>query len=605
MAIANEPNIEAMEKAFSEQFEQESFMNDSAGDYFIKEDGYLYFKEKNKKTGELEEVKLANFAPMPLREIVLDDGQEKQRFFEIEALVRGVQPLPLVKIPAREFSSLKWLHDSWGMKAIIEPGNYMKERMRHAIQVFGEDIPEQQVFTHLGWRKVNGEWIYLHSGGSIGGNAEVELEKQELHRYKLPAESINVKETMQTSLDILKLSEAKRMFPLLAMVGLAPLCEAAKKGKGSEPDFVLYVVGRSGSLKSSTVALMMNHFGSFKDTNSLPSSFQDTPAGVEKKGFTTKDSILVVDDYYPAKDKNEKARMDKLAGMLQAYYGDRKGRTRQNSDMSDKVSYPPRGLAVATGEDIPGGSLSRLARFVLVEFEGESVNTELLTDLQRRAGDMANNFVGYINWLAPKMDALPQIINEKYNKYLKAAQKDSQHGRVTSSVAWLTIGLKMFTEYAKEIGAIDKEQQTELLAEGWKAFIANASTQQDEMKGNNPTNMFLDAVREMFGTSTIRTNDISGGEAEGHGDLIGKHDEDYFYLHPKTIYNKVCEFYRIQGTRFPLNEQQLYKHLDHEGHIFTKINNKGQTQRTHLKKIEGKASRYLFLKRTSVEETEE
>ncbi|MEV5040049.1 hypothetical protein MRBLBA21_005020 [Peribacillus frigoritolerans] len=586
--------------------EKEREIPDRVGEYFINDDGHLYFKEENKKTKELEPKKLANFKPIPVREILIDDGQEIRRLFEVKGILNGKQPLPPAKIKAQDFGNLSWINENWGIKANVEPGYGMKDRLRHAIQLFAENILEQQVFTHLGWRQVEGEWIYLHAGGSIGGKAQVELEREELNKYVLPDKTENVKETLKTSFDILELADPKITFPLLAMIGLAPLCHAAKEGKGSEPDFVLYLVGKSGSLKSSTAALMMNHFGYFPDTNSLPSSFQDTPAGIEKKGFAAKDTVIVVDDYYPAEQKHDKDRMDKVASMLQAFYGDRKGRSRQNPDMTDKRSYPPRGLAIATGEDIPGGSLSRLARFVLVEFEKGCIDVKLLTELQSKSEEMSNNFVGYINWLAPQMGFLPGIVKDLYYKFLSAAQIDNQHGRVISSVAWLSIGLKMFTDYAREMGEIDKAEQMKILSTGWEAFLENASSQQQEMTISEPTTMFLEAIAEMYGTSKIRTNNVKmENPAMGHGDIVGYHDDEYIYFYPTTIYNKVCEFFKAQGRTFPLNSQQLFKHLDHEGHIFAKTNSKGQRQRTHLKKIENKSSRFLFFKKSSVESTED
>jgi hypothetical protein len=30
------------------------------------------------------------------------------------------------------------------------------------------DVPTRHVFAHTGWRRIGGEWVYLHAGGPIG-----------------------------------------------------------------------------------------------------------------------------------------------------------------------------------------------------------------------------------------------------------------------------------------------------------------------------------------------------------------------------------------------------------------------------------------------------
>jgi len=34
-------------------------------------------------------------------------------------------------------------------------------------------VPEAVVFTHTGWRKIDGVWVYLHGAGGIGADGEV------------------------------------------------------------------------------------------------------------------------------------------------------------------------------------------------------------------------------------------------------------------------------------------------------------------------------------------------------------------------------------------------------------------------------------------------
>ena len=50
---------------------------------------------------------------------------------------------------------MKWVIEAWGIRAAIKPK--MEDEVRLAIQLMAEGgIPESTIFTHLGWRTVNG-----------------------------------------------------------------------------------------------------------------------------------------------------------------------------------------------------------------------------------------------------------------------------------------------------------------------------------------------------------------------------------------------------------------------------------------------------------------
>ena len=65
---------------------------------------------------------------------------------------------------------MKWVNANLGPKAIIFPGFGLPDRTRAAIQHLSGEYPTKKVYTHLGWRKIDGKWFYLHAGGSIGPN---------------------------------------------------------------------------------------------------------------------------------------------------------------------------------------------------------------------------------------------------------------------------------------------------------------------------------------------------------------------------------------------------------------------------------------------------
>src|SRR5262249_17413951 len=118
------------------------------------------------KDGEIA-VLLTSFTARIISDLAEDDGVEVKRCFEIEARQGG--RVVTVRVPAEKYAPMGWPTEALGAKARIAPGQGAREHARYAIQLFSDaEIKEKRVYTHVGWRKINGEWVYLHAGGAIG-----------------------------------------------------------------------------------------------------------------------------------------------------------------------------------------------------------------------------------------------------------------------------------------------------------------------------------------------------------------------------------------------------------------------------------------------------
>ena len=120
-----------------------------------------------KATGNsVTSVPLTNFLARITADIQRDDGAELQRFIEIEGRLMSRSATKLIS--ADRFAGMNWVTDLLRPQAILYPGQATKEHARVAIQKLSRDIVERSVYAHLGWRKINGQWMYLHADGAIG-----------------------------------------------------------------------------------------------------------------------------------------------------------------------------------------------------------------------------------------------------------------------------------------------------------------------------------------------------------------------------------------------------------------------------------------------------
>ena len=140
-----------------------------------------------RKPGTTDDQILANFMAWIIEERLEDDGAEPVRMVKMDATLVSGKRFPEIHMPVPEFYTLAGILKALGTEAVVSPGPMVKDRIRHAIQLFSnrQTYPQRHVFTHLGWRKVDGVWCYLHAGGSIPGKAEVSVDKA-LQRYVLP-----------------------------------------------------------------------------------------------------------------------------------------------------------------------------------------------------------------------------------------------------------------------------------------------------------------------------------------------------------------------------------------------------------------------------------
>jgi len=99
------------------------------------------------------------------------------------------------------------------MKAIIAAGPAHKDRLREAIQLQSQNVQQRSVYTHTGWRDVNGDKVFLSGSGALGSlDIEVELEPP-LQRYQLLVEPCsNTEEAVKASFNFLLVAKPEVAF---------------------------------------------------------------------------------------------------------------------------------------------------------------------------------------------------------------------------------------------------------------------------------------------------------------------------------------------------------------------------------------------------------
>lgn len=547
--------------------------------------------------------KLSNFTPYIKSEMTIDDGATETKVLRLAGQHANGEALPEIEVSGKDFPSFNWLFEKWGAKCILEVGKNVKEHVRYSIQSTSENAEQQFIYQQTGWKKIGNAWHYLLPGDSkfnvsLKGKLESYCGEQTFSKSDL--------ETVYTMTKTL-LAPKEIIYILLAFTFLAPLIEFLRQAQ-CMPKFVLNIIGRTGTRKSTLAALFLCFFGIFNAGN-LPMSFRDTSNSIIQNAFALKDVLTCIDDFHPCSRDDERKLTSTMQALVRAY-GDRTGRGRLRKDSSAMESRPPLGNAIVTSEFPPDIGESGTARYFLLELKDSDINLNILSLFQEHAeqGVFRRVMFGYTEWIRKKF-LQEDKIEKEFVKTLKesfaAYRSDfiqtgiSCHGRVPEMTAELRIGMKMLLWFLEDNKVIAESAAKNLDNELKQILYRLAQRQSENIKSDKPSVVFVKKLYALIesGAVAVTHKDLSIGEDPYPRIFIGFEDEHYLYLNKDIAYRHVKVLCNEQGEIFSLTSKALLKTLAEDGLIKT-----SQGSNTVSVRYAGKNSRYMALDKFKAEQ---
>ena len=547
--------------------------------------------------------KLANFTPYIKSELTIDDGAMETKVLRLAGQHANGEALPEIEVSGKDFPSFNWLFEKWGAKCILEVGKNVKEHVRYSIQSTSENAEQQFIYQQTGWKKIGNAWHYLLPGDS---KFNVSL-KGKLESYC--GEQTFSKSDLETVYSMTKtlLAPKEIIYILLAFTFLAPLIEFLRQAQ-CMPKFVLNIIGRTGTRKSTLAALFLCFFGIFNAGN-LPMSFRDTANSIIQNAFALKDVLTCIDDFHPCGRDDERKLTSTMQALVRAY-GDRTGRGRLRKDSSAMESRPPLGNAIVTSEFPPDIGESGTARYFLLELKDGDINLNILSLFQQYAeqGVFRRVMFGYTEWIRKKF-LQEDKIEKEFVKTLKesfaAYRSDfiqtgiSCHGRVPEMAAELRIGMKMLLWFLEDNKVIAESAAKNLDNELKQILYRLAQRQSENIKSDKPSVVFVKKLYALIesGAVAVTRKDLSIGEDPYPRNFVGFEDEHYLYLNKDIAYRHVKVLCNEQGESFSLTSKALLKTLAEDDLIKT-----SQGSNTVSVRYAGKNSRYMALDKYKAEQ---
>ena len=574
------------ENVHSKQTENSKKTQSISSMYIFNEEGT--FRLKQTKDGQFP-VQLANFQAKIKEEQVYDDGERNELHYVIEGEQSGCI-LPSLIVRAERFPSLDFVAKYYGCRAQILP--YSKDHLRHSIQVrSGNNVPRSRVFQHTGIRELDGKLTYLSTKGGIDQvGVQVCLGDKgnhRLQRYALPLKSSSeeLESGINASLDFLKLAEFRVSMPLFAATYASIIFSEIEDHFAS-----LYLLGPTGSRKTAIAVSALNHHGNF--TSDELFTFNDTHGSLEVASYILKDTLMLVDDFYPTRDRQNQQRMISTFESLTRSAGNRSGKGRLKSNLSLQHTYYPRGLVIFTGEDL-NGATSALARLMLVKVENGDINLEKLSNLQKKHHYLPHATADFFRWWRDHRESAQALFTDKSleielnNKYSKKL-----HGRLPRQIAlWLRM-VEVLCFWLIDRKFLTPSEAEMIKKASLEVFVKSALDLQTYIQTSNPSQLFLEVIQSLNASGKLWFKEWKSNDrlAQKEGELFGYRRDGYVYAQAETLWHLIQIYYQREGGSFPVGKKALLDNLARDG-----ILEKQGSESTQSLKVPTEGGKYMRL----------
>jgi hypothetical protein len=568
------------------------------GRYLVDELGRLCLIRSLPQGGTTVEA-LCNFDAWILEELRRDDGIEVRYEYKIQGRLETGEMLRPITLPADRYRGMGWVDTAWGAHAVTYAGQSKLDHLRVAIKVRSTPV-SRRVFTHTGWREVDGHLRYLNGAGAIG-DASVEVDIGPMSsRYRLPTVPTRAREGMTQSLRNLRhIGRRALIASIHGTLFRAPLCHAY------DAPYTLYVVGKTGIGKTTLAALMMNHFGDFDSAAAFKYDWASSEGSIRELAFTMKDIVVALDDLVRHPNVVESRILEAKAATLIRAQANRTGKGRLTADLAQRDVHAPRGLIYITAETyVPGESVQ--ARTFTINARKGDVDFDAVVDAMRARDLLREGMAGYIEWLAPQINraefrrSLESRTFELRQAIAEQASGRDAHPRVMEILAHVALGIEQSLQYAQEIGAATPSEADDVFAESWEQLLEATLEHGSDVAGLRPTTVFVELfqsllldrrlclLKEYTELATHRAPPVP----------VGWVTPEFIYIIPGDGINQLYRALRDVGETFPIPRERLARELIEDG--LARAGTDGKTSR--VVKVSGRPMRCYVLLRRALEE---
>ncbi|MFH1468343.1 MAG: hypothetical protein ABIO70_28400 [Pseudomonadota bacterium] len=303
------------------------------------------------------------------------------------------------------------------------------------------------------------------------------------------------------------------MLGIVAWAVVAPVIEAQKPGT---PALLAWLSGRTGVGKTSHARIAQCFFGNFSTGDALV-NFGSTPLAIEEAGHWFRGALMIVDDV-----KADTARGDDKAifeSVVQRLW-DRSSRRRLGTSSRPLETFPFRGTALFTGEDVALRGAAALARLLLVPVPDPVCDLSALRLVQDLLPHLSGATRAFVQWLMERPGWVNEVGDDRarlIERGMASLGSDANRARVAGSVASVVAGYDLLEGWLREIQLDPPITRDDVWC--WLAALSAGHLRTSSERTPGP--WFLDRLRSLLAGRRVTL------EPDDHGpQLVGWFSDD-------------------------------------------------------------------------------
>ncbi len=464
-------------------------------------------------------IRLCNFTAKIIEETVLYDDQILiSREYKVEVKLRNEKVKRIrFSVDAKKFRSLSWVDKELGADAIITNNRTHMNYITQTIQRDSKKKVQTRIQTNIGFMKIGKHHVFCHPKGIIKAHGhqtkKIRVKANSvLNRYGFATKLItedNTNRLIQSSLSLLEISKNN---PYIGTILLSSAMRAVTSI--FHPNTVTpFIIGKTGSYKSSLAALAESFYGrKFNNTN-LPALFgNSTSIGIERMMSMSNQMLVVIDEYSPSSNNNDEN--NKFVERLVFGGSTVTSRKAGTGNGGLEETHPISTSALFTGEvALHTDKASRQMRVIYCPLDSDDIDVDKLSKFQEmaRKGEFEKCMQLFIQDTLTHFDQMKKQSPILFDNYRLKAQKElsqASHARMASNVADMQLGIRLFLDFGIRHKAITKIDANKVIRRSWSHLINLVNSQKDIMTRFSLAGMLSDDICNLLLNGKLYLHDV-------------------------------------------------------------------------------------------------
>lgn len=563
-------------------------LSSSYGVGYITSEKGLYTSDKK---GAPQLISSATIRIVAIKELWVDDNTHKDSYVLEISCPDWHGEVKTMEVPVEKYKQL------YPLLRKRFPSVFFSDLNAHAVEayltdVFNKSRPDVELFVDVepsGWMETNGTISYWKGHGESYKSMDIPC-----------VDSMRYTEIFQNGLRFLSAGKSQWQICLLWLYAHLGFMLYWMKRSSVVSMFVLYVKGRTGSLKTSVVRELSNVFDC--DRNHATTRMTSTRASITAALSNFRDTCICIDDYSNSNMRDSRNSEDNAELIIRAVGDGILPEKMSVKDFSRAVRKTVRAAVIMTGEEKLSLGASSMLRVIEIPIDEHTFSGEALRIFQEDSEILRCYFALFVQYLTEYGHEITAAYGQLQNDYRESYARSYRDKRYIDAAVLLRIAKDVLSRFSAFCGVTLPENLWQQFDDSIRIGVTHNS---QEARCQKPELRFLIALVEVVDMSqNSKVADSEDCYVGNEDNFIGFREagNDLLWVRWDCVFNLVHAYYQRIGEPWMSKEATIKEQLLHLGLSKGKLKGEGSTGNEYLIRAKkGKRQRMLVLRMNAVQ----